>query len=103
MLQPYIVVGCVKSSSRTRPGARLGLEVGQAVGRDRRRVDEHDRPAVRLALLLRELQQVQRALDVDLMRRHRRELGPRGEQRREVEDAVDLELGEDAFEQARIE
>ena len=62
-----------------------------------------DRPAVRLRLVLRELQQVQRALDVDLVRRERRELRARGEQRREVEDQLDLELGEHALEQRPIE
>ena len=34
---------------------------------------------------------------------HRRELAARREQRREVEDAIDLELGEDALEQRRVE
>jgi hypothetical protein len=64
---------------------------------------EHDRPPVRLSLALRELQQVQRALDVDLVRGHRRELGPGREQRREMKDELDLELGEDALEHAAIE
>ncbi len=57
---------------------------------------------MRLALLLRELEQVERAFDVDVMRRNRRELGARGEERGEVEHAVDLELGEDPLEQAGV-
>ena len=48
---------------------------------------------------LRELQQGQRAVDVDVMRGDRRELGARGEQRREVEDQIDFELGQHALEQ----
>ena len=83
-------------------GARLGLEIRQAVGGNRRRIDEHDRTAVRFALLLRELEQVERAFDVDVVRRDRRELGARREQRREVKHAVDLELGQDAVEQAGV-
>ena len=60
---------------------------------------------MRLALPLRELEQLQRALDVDLVRQRRRELAARREQRREVEDQIDLELGEQALEQpvSRIE
>ena len=57
------------------------------------------RPAVRFALLLRELEQVERALDVDVMRGDRRELGARREQRGEMEHAVHLELREHAIEQ----
>ena len=57
---------------------------------------------MRLALLLRELEQVQRALDVHVMRGHRRELGPRREQRREMKDAVDLELGEHPIEERAV-
>src|SRR5262249_41161038 len=60
--------------------------------------DEADRSAVRLALALRELEQVQRPFDVDMMRGDRRELRARRQQGREVEDAVDLELREDAIE-----
>ena len=54
---------------------------------------------MRLGLALRELEQVERALDVDLVRGHRRELGARREQRREMKDQFDLELGEDALEE----
>ena len=57
---------------------------------------------MRLALLLRELEQRQRALDVHLVRGDRRELGPRREQRREVEDQIDLELGQHALEQVGV-
>ena len=57
---------------------------------------------MRLALPLRELEEIQRPLDVDVMRGDRRELGACREQRREVKDAVHLELGEDALEEARI-
>ena len=57
---------------------------------------------MRLALPLRELEQVERALDVDVMRGHRRELGPRRQQRREMEHAIDLELGEHAIEQVGV-
>src|SRR5207245_1256680 len=64
--------------------------------------DEHDGPAVRLALLLRELEQIQRSLDVDVMRGDRRELGPGREERGEVEDTIDLELGEDPLEEAGV-
>ena len=56
---------------------------------------------MRLGFVLRELEQVQRALDVDLVRRDRRELGARREQRREMEDQIDLELGHHALEQRR--
>ena len=59
-------------------------------------------PAVRFALPLRELQEVERAFDVDVMRGDRRELGARREQRREVKHPVDLELGQHAVEQARV-
>jgi hypothetical protein len=52
--------------------------------------------------VLRKLQQVQRPLDVDLVRGDRREFGSRRQQRRQVEDAVDLELGEHPLEQADI-
>ena len=43
---------------------------------------------MRLALLLREFEQVQRPLDIDVMRGDRREFRPRGEKRRKVEHAV---------------
>ncbi len=58
---------------------------------------------MRLGLALRELEQVQRALDVDLVRRDRRELGARREERREVKHELDLELREDSLEDAAIE
>ena len=61
------MVGCVQSSSLTVPARAFVCEIGQPVGGDRRRIQEHHRPAVRLALLLRELEQVERALDVDLV------------------------------------
>ena len=84
-------------------GAPPRLQVRQAVGRDRARVDEHHRPAVRLALALRELQQVQGALDVHVVGGGGRELGPRGQQGREVEDEIHLELREDPLEQRGVE
>ena len=58
---------------------------------------------MRLGLALRELEQVQRALDVDLVRRHRRELGARREERRQVKHELDLKLGQYSFEDAAIE
>ena len=58
---------------------------------------------MRLGLALRELEQVERAFDVDGMRRDRRELGAGRKQRREMKDELDLELGEDALEHAAIE
>ena len=102
-MQPYIVMGLFQSSSRTRPALRAGLEVGQAVRRDGRRIDEHDRAAVRFRLARRKLEQIQRALDVHVMRRHRRELRPGGQQRREMKNQVDLELRQDALEQVGVE
>ena len=88
-------------------GARAPARVfasrsGQPVGGDRRRIDEAHRAAVRLALLLRELEQVERPFDVDVMRGDRRELGARREQRGEVKHALDLELGEHPIEQADV-
>ena len=65
-------------------------------------VDEHDGTAMRFRFMLRELQQVQRAFDVDLVRRNRRELRPRREQRRQVEDQVDLELRHEPLEQRLV-
>ena len=47
---------------------------------------------MRLGFVLRELEQPERAFDVDLVRRDRRELRARREQRREVEDQIDLEF-----------
>ena len=57
---------------------------------------------MRFGLALRELEQVERAFDVDLMRRHRRELGARRQQRRQVIDRVDFELRQDAIEKPRV-
>ena len=56
-----------------------------------------------LAFLLRELQEVEGALHVDLVGGHGRELAPGRQERREVEDELHLELGEDALEQVRVE
>ena len=83
-------------------GARLGLEIGQAVGSNRRGINEGDRPPVRLALALRELEQVQRSFDVDMVGRDRRELRARRQERREMENAIDFELGEDAIEERDV-
>ena len=57
---------------------------------------------MRLALALGELEQIERPFDVDMMSRHRRELRARGQQRGEMEDAIDFELGEDAIQQAHV-
>jgi hypothetical protein len=57
---------------------------------------------VRFRLVLREFEQVKRPLDVDLVRRHGRELGARGEQRRQVEDQVHLELRHQTLEQRQV-
>ncbi len=57
---------------------------------------------MRLGLVLRELEQVQRAFDVHLMRGGRRELGTRREQRGQVVDGLDLELRQDALEQRLV-
>ena len=81
---------------------RLRRQIRQAVGGNRRGIEEEHRAAVRLAFALRELEQRQRALDVDLVRGDRRELGARRQQRREVEDQIDLELGEHALEQGAV-
>src|SRR5574342_500978 len=53
-------------------GPPLRIEIGKAVGGNRRWVDEHHRTAVRFPLPLRELEQVERALHVDVMRGDRR-------------------------------
>ncbi len=58
---------------------------------------------MRFGFVLRELEQVERALDVDLVRGHRRELGSCREQRREMEDELDLELRQDALEHGAVE
>jgi hypothetical protein len=84
-------------------GARLRREVGKAVRGDRRRIKERDGSPVRLALVLRKLEEVERPLHVHLMRRHRGELAARGKESREVEDEVDLELGEDPLEDGPVE
>jgi hypothetical protein len=83
-----------------RAGARLGGQIRKTEGGDRRGIDERDRTAVRFTLVLRELEQVQRPLDVDMVRRDRRELGSGREQRRQVKDAVDLELAAPATRRA---
>jgi hypothetical protein len=57
---------------------------------------------VRLAFALRELEQRQRALDVDVVCRNRRELGARGQQCREMEDEIDLEFRQHSLEQVGI-
>ena len=80
-----------------------GLEVRQAVCRDRRRIDEHDRAAVRFGLVRRKLEQIQGPLDVHVMCRHRRELRAGRQQRREVKNQVDFELGQNALQQVDVE
>ena len=45
----------------------------------------------------------QRPFDVDLVRGHRRELGARRQQRREMEDQIDLELRHQALEQRLVD
>jgi len=77
--------------------------VWQSVGGNGRRVHEDHRSAVRICFARREFQQVQRALDVHMMRRHRGELGPRRQQRGQMKNQVDLELREDALEDVRVE
>jgi hypothetical protein len=57
---------------------------------------------VRLALPLRELEQRQRAVDVDVVSAEGRELGASREERRQVKDEVDLELSEQTIEQAGV-
>src|SRR5207253_848828 len=83
-------------------GALLSLEIGQAEGGDRGGVNKGDGTAVRFAFVLRELEQVQRPFDVDVMRGDRRELRTRREERREMKNALDFELGEDALEQIQV-
>ena len=60
------------------------------------------RLAVPARLLGGQPQQVQRALDVDLVRGLGRELGPRRQERGQVEDRVDLELAREPLEQALV-
>ena len=57
---------------------------------------------MRLPFPLGELEQGQRAFDVDMVRRDGRELRARGQERRKVKDPVDLELRHHAFEQPAI-
>ena len=59
-------------------GRGLHLERRQPVGGDARRVEEDDRPAVALALLLGEFEHVQGTLDVDLVGQRRAELAAGG-------------------------
>ena len=58
---------------------------------------------MRLGFVLRELEQVERALDIDHVRRQRRELGAGREQRGKMEHQLDLIIGEHALEQRTIE
>ena len=53
--------------------------------------------------MLRELEQIQRALDVDLVSRHRREFGSGGQQRGQVEDQLDPEFRQHPFEETAIQ
>ena len=103
MLQPYIVVGVLCSSSLTRPAVCFVAESDSPYAAMDEGYRNVDRPSVRLALALRELQHVDRPFDVDLVRRDGRELAAGREERREVEDEVDLELGEDALEDVAVE
>ena len=73
---------------RSRGG--LGVEIGQSVGRDRTRKEELDGMTVVRGLLRRDLQQVQRAPDVDPVGDLRHELASGREQGREVVDRTDL-------------
>ena len=57
---------------------------------------------MRLGLALRELEKVEGALDVDLVRAGGRELGPGGEQRGEVINRFYLELRQDALEERPV-
>ena len=87
-------------ADRAHPG--LGRRIGQTIRGDGRGIQEADAAAVRLAFPLRELEQGQRAIDVHVMRGDRRELRSRREQRREMEDEIDLELREHALEQVGV-
>ena len=60
-------------------------------------------PPVRLGFALRELEKIQRPLDVDLVRGDGCELGARRQQGRKMKDELDLELGKDALEDALVE
>ena len=52
---------------------RFGFTIGKAICGNRRGIHENHGTTVRLRLVLRELEKVQGALDIDLMRRRRRE------------------------------
>src|SRR5262249_20325898 len=79
------------------------LQRRQAIRGNRRRVQERHRTSVRLAFVVRELQQIERALDVDLVRGDRRKLRACGQQRGEVKNQVNFGLGEDALERGLVE
>src|SRR4051812_25813086 len=59
--------------------------------------------SVRFCLPGGELQQIQRALHIHVMRGHRGELGARRQQRCEMEDEVYFKLGEDPLEDAGVQ
>ena len=83
---------------RTLPAA--SSSPGRAGRRRRSTTDRGTRPAGRATRpAAGRTRARQRAFDVDVVRRHRRELAARREQRGEVEDAIDLVFGEDAVEQ----
>jgi IgA peptidase M64/peptidase M64-like protein len=58
---------------------------------------------VRFCFVLRELEQVERPLDVDLVSGDRGEFGARGEQRGEMKDQLDLKLGEHPLQESAVE
>ena len=58
---------------------------------------------MRLGLVRGKLEQVERAFDVHVMRRHRRELRAGGQQRREMKNQVDFELRQDPLEQVGVQ
>ena len=57
---------------------------------------------MRFALTLRELEEIQRPLDVHVVRGHRREFRSGRQQRSEMEHAIDLEFGQDSIEQRHV-
>jgi hypothetical protein len=67
------------------PGRAFDVERGQAERGDRGRIEKCDGPPCDFAFSLRELQEIQRAFDVDLVRGARHQLGSCREQRRQVE------------------
>src|SRR5205823_3108952 len=71
-------------------GRLLGRQVGQAVDRDGRRVDELDGPLLLAGLRDGHLQQVEGAVDVDAIGEVRLALGLGREQGGEVIDAVEV-------------